>query len=68
MDLMALYDVLNCASAALIAADGGPPGASERAYLEAAFRAPEAFPPGPLADALNLVLGAVGDAAREVTA
>jgi len=68
MDLMAPYDVLNCASTALIASDGGPPGAAARAYLEAAFRAPEAFPPGPLADALNLVLGAVGDAVSGATA
>jgi len=68
MDAMALYDVLNCASTALIASEGGPPGVAEQAYLEATFRAHEAFPPGPLADALNLVLGAVGEAATGVTA
>jgi hypothetical protein len=68
MDTMALYDVLNCASTALIASEGGPPGAAEQAYMEAAFRAPEAFPPGPLADALNLILGAVGEAANGVAA
>jgi hypothetical protein len=68
MDIMALYDVLNCASMALIASEGGPPGTAGQAFMEATFRAPEAFPPGPLADALNLVLGAVGDAVSGVTA
>jgi hypothetical protein len=67
MDLVALYDVLNCASYTLIASDGGPSGIADQAFLEAAIRAPEAFPPGPLADALNLVLGAVGDAVSGAT-
>ena len=56
MNPCALYDALNCASTALIA-DEGSQGT-----------APGAFPPGPLADALNLILGAVGGFAREVSA
>jgi hypothetical protein len=63
MDPVALYDVLNCASISLIAAEEEP-GVAEQAYLEATFRAPDAFPAGPLADALNLILGAVGDMAK----
>jgi hypothetical protein len=68
MNPMALYDALNCASTSLIAAEGGQSGIAEQAFLEAAYAAPGAFPPGPLADALNLILGAVGDFAREVPA
>ncbi len=62
---IALYDTLNCASTALIAAEGGQDSAAGQALWEAAFAAPGAFPPGPLADALNLVLGAVGDMTRD---
>lgn len=64
MNSAALYDTLNCASYAVVLAEGGNQPKAEEAYFEAAFAAPEAFPPGPLADALNLVLGAVGDMAR----
>ena len=63
-DLMALYDTLNCASTSIIAAEGGQDSIAEQAFLEATFAAPCAFPPGPLADALNLILGAVGNMAR----
>ncbi len=61
----ALYDALNCASTALIAAEGGQGSIAEQAFLEATFAAPGAFPPGPLADALNVVLGAVGEMTRK---
>jgi hypothetical protein len=61
---VALYDTLNCASYAVVLAEGGNRPKAEEAYMEASFAAPEAFPPGPLADALNLLLGAVGDMAR----
>jgi hypothetical protein len=67
MDPWALYDVLSCTATAITAAEEEP-GIAEQAYLEATFRAPDAFPPGPLADALNLVLGAVGDAVNGVPA
>jgi hypothetical protein len=60
-----LYDVLNCAALSVMCAEGGDGREAEQAWLEATFAAPEAFPPGsPLAAALNLVLGAVGDMAR----
>jgi hypothetical protein len=67
-DLNPLYDVLNCAALSVLAAEDGSHREAEEAYMEAAFAAPEAFPPGPLADALNLILGAVGDMARGVPA
>jgi hypothetical protein len=60
--------VLKCADVSLLAALDSSTAEAEQAYLEATFRAPEAFPPGPLADALNLVLGAVGDMATGVKA
>jgi hypothetical protein len=59
-----LYDALNCASYALVLAEGGNQPKAEQAFLEATYAAPGAFPPGPLADALNLILGAVGDMTR----
>lgn len=68
MNPCALYDALNCASTALIAAEAGQASVAEQAFLEATFAAPGAFGPGPLADALNLVLGAVGDMTRECPA
>lgn len=63
MNPVALYDALNCASLAVLAAEGGERPRAEYAFLEAAVAASTAFPPSPLADALNLVLGAVGDMA-----
>jgi len=59
-----LYDVLTNAALSVMAAGGGDLREAETFHLEASFAAPEVFPPGPLADALNLVLGAVGDLAR----
>ena len=66
--LDSLYDVLTSAAISVLAATGGDLPEAEQAYLDAAFAAPEVFPAGPLADALNLVLGAVGDMARGVPA
>lgn len=68
MNPPALYDALNCASLAVLAAEGGERPGAENAFLEASLAAADAFPPGPLADALNLVLGAVGDMAMGVAA
>ena len=64
MNPVALYDVLNLASTALVAAEGGLDVIAEQAFLEATFAAPDVFPPGPLTDALHLILGAVGDMTR----
>ena len=67
MNAPALYDALNCASLAVLASEGGPARRreAEQAYMEASFAASEAFPPGsPEAAALNVILGAVGEAAR----
>lgn len=63
-----LYEVLTSAALSVMAASGGDLREAETFHLEATFAAPEAFPPGPLADALNLILGAVGDLARGVPA
>jgi hypothetical protein len=63
-----LYDVLNCAALSVLCAEDGSGREAETAFLEASFAAPEAFPPGPLADALNLVLGAVGAMAEGAAA
>lgn len=61
MDLMALYDVLNCMSTALIAAQGGQQGIAEKAYLEASFAAGDAYPlNSPKSEALGLLLADVG--------
>ena len=68
MDPVALYDVLNCASMALLHAEGSNLPMAETAFLEATVAAPEAFRAGPLADALNLILGAVRDFTSGVTA
>jgi hypothetical protein len=68
MDPMALYDTLQCVTLALITAEGGKHAKAEEALLEAAIPAPDAFPPGPLADALFLILGAVGDFVNGVPA
>ena len=64
-----LYDVLTNAALSVLASGGGDLREAETFCLDAAFAAPEAFPPGSdLAAALNLVLGAVGDMARGVPA
>jgi hypothetical protein len=58
---VALFDVLNCASTAVLMAEGGRDNEAESAYLEASVAAMEAAQPGtPLADALNVILGEVG--------
>ena len=60
MDPVALYDALNCASMALIAAEGGDTAKAETAYLEASLAAGEAFRPGsPGSEALRVILGEV---------
>ena len=61
MNPMALYDVLNCASTAIIAAEGGQGSIAEQAYLEASFAAGGAFPlDSGESRALGVILGAVG--------
>lgn len=60
-----LYDVLTSAAVSVMASSAGDLREAQVMHLEAAFGAPEVFPPGSdLAAALNLVLGAVGDLAR----
>jgi hypothetical protein len=63
-----LYDALSTMALSVLASCEGPTRESETAWLEASMAAPEAFPPGPLADGLNLALRAVGDMATGVTA
>jgi hypothetical protein len=63
----ALYDALNCASYAVVLAEGGNQPKAEEAYMEASVAALGAFPEGSAeAQALNVILGAVGDMTREV--
>lgn len=60
-DPMALYDVLNCASMAVLAAEGGRSRAAEQAYLEASIASGDAFPlDSDESRALGVLLGAVG--------
>jgi hypothetical protein len=67
MNPVALYDALNCASFAVVLAEGGNQLKAEEAYMEASFAASDAFPEGSReAQALNVILGAVGDMARGV--
>ena len=67
MDTAALYDVLNCASMAVLAAEGKDAPKAETAVMEATVAAAGAFPPGSEeAAALNLILGAVWDLATGV--
>jgi hypothetical protein len=55
----ALYDALNCASLAVLFAEGGDTARSETALLEASLAASGAFPAGsPEADALGVILAA----------
>ena len=69
MNSEALYDALNCASYAVVLAEGGSHPKAEEAYFEAVVAAVGAFPGGsPEAAALNVILGAVGDMARGVPA
>lgn len=68
MDAWVLHEVMRHAGASLLAGIDGSPAEAEQAYLEAAMAAPDAFPPGALADALNLVLGAVGATAQGAAA
>ena len=64
MNPAALYDALNTMSTAVLAAETGRFAEAETAWLEAGLATPEAFlPRSPQADALNLVLRAVGDMA-----
>jgi hypothetical protein len=69
MNPVDLYDALNCASLALLAAEGGDVIRAQSSYMEASIAALGAFPGGsPESAALNVILGAVGDFARGVTA
>jgi hypothetical protein len=69
MDSAAFYDALNCASYSVVLAEGGNQPKAEEAYMEASVAALAAFPDGsPEAQALNVVLGVVGDFARGVPA
>lgn len=62
---MALYDVLNCASTALISAETGNDRIAEQAYLEASFAIGDAFPLGSReSEALGVILAAVGGMVR----
>lgn len=63
-----LYDVLTNAALSVMASGGGDLREAETFHLDAAFAAPEAFPPAPLPPRRTLVLGAVGDMARGVPA
>lgn len=59
-DPVALYDFLECAAGAVLAAEGGYAAQAETALLEAQLAASTAFPAGsPRADALGVVLAAV---------
>jgi hypothetical protein len=61
----ALYDALNCASYAVVLAEGGNQPKAEEAYMEASVAAMDAFEEdSPEAAALNLILGAVGALAQ----
>ncbi len=69
MNSAAFYDALNCASYAVVLAEGGNQPKAEEAYMEASMAAMAAFPDGsPEAAALNVILGAVGDMTRGVAA
>jgi hypothetical protein len=61
MNPVALYDVLNCAATALIAAEGGQHSIAEQAFLEASYATGDAFPlDSGESRALGVILGAVG--------
>jgi hypothetical protein len=61
MNPVALFDALNCASTAVLAAEGGDAATAETALFEASIAAGDAFPAGsPEADALGIVLAAAG--------
>jgi hypothetical protein len=69
MNPVALFDVLDWAKTSLHAAECGDTRTAEAAYMEAAGAALAAFPDGSAeAAALNVILGAVGEAARGVAA
>jgi hypothetical protein len=60
MHPVAFYDALNCASLAVLAAEGGDCGKAETALLEASVAASEAFPVGSAGfKALGVILDAV---------
>ena len=69
MNPVALYDALNCASLSVLAAEGGDVLRAQNSYLEAAVATLGVFPEGSReAEALDVILGAVADFAREVAA
>ena len=60
MNSAALYDALNCASLAVLAAEGGDHAKAEIALLEASVAASEAFPlASPQSQAFGVILGEV---------
>lgn len=68
MNPVALFDALDCAGRAVITAETGNVGEAEAAFTAASRAAGVAFPPGPLADALFLILGSAGDFVNGVPA
>jgi hypothetical protein len=61
MHPVALYDALNCASLAVLAAEGGDHARAETALLEASVAASEAFPlRSAQSEALGVILSEVG--------
>lgn len=61
MNPPALYDALNCAASAVLAAEGGETAKAETALLEASVAADDAFPIGsPESRALGVLLAAAG--------
>jgi hypothetical protein len=62
----ALYDALNLASQAVVAAEAGYLAKAETALLEASVAAMDAFDAGsPEADALGVILAAAGRVSEE---
>lgn len=61
MNSAAFYDALNCASLAVLAAEGADSARAETALLEASVAASEAFPLSSAAsEALGVILSEVG--------
>ena len=66
---VALAEALSTAARSLHYAEAGDTARADFSLADAGIRAAEAFPAGsPQAAALNLILGAVGEAARSVPA
>lgn len=66
MNPVALFDALNCASQAVLAAEAGKTATAETALLEASIASGDAFPAGsPEAEALGVILAAAGRVSEE---